>query len=353
VTTAAGQGRVLALRRQAARAAVSVAPFAVALAVGAVVLAATGSQPLEVYALLFREAVGSQERIASTLSSATPLLFTGLATAIAFRAGVFSIGVEGSFFVGGLAAAWVGFTVAGLSGPALALLCALAGAACGGAWAFGPGLARARWGVDEVVTTLMLNFVAIGLTAYLVNRYLLAPGVANSATPLVEEAALLPRLLPPSTLNAGFLVALALVVAYGVWVRRSSLGYEFGMVGTNPDFCAAAGISVARVVLLSMVVSGAIGGLGGAAHVLGVVHRFTEGFSPGYGFTGIAVALLGRNSAVGIVLAAILFGALASAGSTVQLFSDVPLDIVNVLEGTVMIFAVVQLVRVYGQGGKA
>ena len=104
--------------------------------------------------------------------------------------------------------------------------------------------------------------------------------------------------------------------------------------------------------LLAMVISGAIGGLGGAAHALGVVHRFTEGFSPGYGFTGIAVALLGRNSAVGILLAAVLFGALASAGTTVQLFSDVPLDIVNVLEGTVMIFAVVHFVRLRARRGK-
>jgi general nucleoside transport system permease protein len=352
VTSVARSKGFLALRRQGSRLALSLFPFVIALVVGALVLVATGSQPLEVYTLLLREAIGSPERIASTLASATPLLFTGLATALAFRAGVFNIGVEGSFFVGGLAAAWVGFTVANLPGPALVVLCALVGMACGGAWAFGPGLARARWGVDEVVTTLMLNFVAINLTAYLVNQYLLAPGVANSATPLIAEGAFLPRLLPPSTLNAGFLLALGLVVAYGLWVRRSSLGYEFRLVGTNPDFCAASGISVAKVVLLAMVISGAIGGLGGAAHALGVVHRFTEGFSPGYGFTGIAVALLGRNSAVGILLAAVLFGALASAGTTVQLFSDIPLDIVNVLEGTVMIFAVVHFGRLRAGRGK-
>jgi simple sugar transport system permease protein len=298
-----------------------------------------------VYALLLREAVGSPERIGSTLASATPLLFTGLATAIAFRAGVFNIGVEGSFFVGGLAAAWVGFTVANLPGLALVTLCALVGMVCGGAWAFGPGIARARWGVDEVVTTLMFNFVIAGVVAWLVNRFLLAPGVANSATALVPDHARLARLLPPSSVHLGLVIALAAVALYGWWMHSTSLGFELRLTGQNPHFAVAEGVRVSRVVLIAMLVSGAVGGLGGAAHALGTVGRFVGGFSPGYGYTGIAVALLGRNSAIGITLAAVLFGALASSGAAVQLFSDIPLDIVNVLQGVVMIFAVAELVR--------
>lgn len=163
--------------------------------------------------------------------------------------------------------------------------------------------------------------------------------------PLVAEHASLARLLPPSTLHLGVLIALVAVVAYGVLLHRSTLGFELRMVGVNPVFCQAQGISVARTVLLAMLLSGAVGGLGGGAHALGVVHRFVEGFSAEYGFAGIAVALLGRNSAVGVLLAALLFGGLTSAGSTMQLFSDIPLDLVNVLQGVVMIFAVVQLVR--------
>jgi simple sugar transport system permease protein len=208
-----------------------------------------------------------------------------------------------------------------------------------------PGWLKARWNVDEVVTTLMFNFVVAGVTGWLVTSFLQARGVANSATPLIPKANWLPDLLPPYTLTSGVLIGLALTTAYALWIKYSMLGYELRQTGLNPRFAAAQGIRVSRVIVVSMLLSGAIAGLGGAAHSLGVVHRFVDGFSPGYGFTGIAVALLGRNSAIGVVIGAILFGALASAGTTAQLFSDIPLDIVDVLSGTVMIFAVMRLWR--------
>jgi ABC-type uncharacterized transport system permease subunit len=320
----------------------AVAPFLIALVIGAVVLLATGHDPLEFYQLLVREAFGGTDRIAATLSSATPLLFTGLATAIAFRAGVFNVGVEGGFVFGGLITATV---AAHLSGP-LAIAAALAaGALAGMAVSALPGWLKARWNVDEVVTTLMFNFVVAGLTGWLVTSFLQARGVANSATPLIAKSGWLPDLLPPYALTSGVLIGLTMAVAYALWIRYSMLGYELRQTGLNPRFAAAQGIRVNRVIIVSMLLSGAIAGLGGAAHALGVVHRFVDGFSPGYGFTGIAVALLGRNSAIGVVVGAILFGALASAGTTAQLFSDIPLDIVDVLSGTVMIFAVVRLWR--------
>jgi simple sugar transport system permease protein len=323
----------------------AVAPFAVALAVGAVVLWATGLQPWSVYALMAREAAGSTDRLAATLSSATPLLFTGLATALAFRTGVFNVGVEGSFVAGGLAAAVVGAAAATWPGPVLIMVAVLAGAVAGAGVSFGPGLLRARWGVDEVVTTLMFNFVVAGIAAWLVNGPLLERGVANSATALVAPQARLARLLPPSSVHLGLVIALVALVIYGWWLRSTSLGFEVRMTGQNPEFTAAQGIRVWRVILIAMLASGVVGGLGGATHALGTVGRFVLGFSPGYGYTGIAVALLGRNRAVGIVLAALLFGALASSGAAVQLFSDIPLSIVDVLQGVVMIFAVVELVR--------
>jgi ABC-type uncharacterized transport system permease subunit len=339
----AGAGGATSTRGWAALAAV--APFLVALAVGAVVLWATGLQPWSVYALMAREAAGSADRLAATLSSATPLLFTGLATALVFRTGVFNVGVEGSFVAGGLAAAVVGAAAAVLPGPLLILLAVLAGALAGASVAFGPGLLRARWGVDEVVTTLMFNFVVAGVAAWLVNGPLLERGVANSATALVAEHARLARLLPPSTVHLGLVIALLAIAIYGWWLRSTALGFEVRLTGQNPQFTAAQGISVPRVILIAMLLAGAIGGLGGAAHALGTVGRFVLGFSPGYGYTGIAVALLGRNRAVGIVLAALLFGALASSGAAVQLFSDIPLSIVDILQGVVMIFAVAEFVR--------
>jgi simple sugar transport system permease protein len=332
-------------RRQRTRITVSgilaaLAPVVLALVVGGVVIRATGDDPLAVYRLLLREALGGTDRVAATLTSATPLLFTGLATTVAFRAGVFTLGVEGSFVLGGLAAAIVGAAGGGLPGPAAIVVCLLAATAAGCLVGLIPAVLKARWAVDEVVTTLMLNFVAIGLSGWLVRSFLQAKGQANSATALISANADLPRLLPPSQLNLGLIIALLLVTLYALWINRSVRGYEFRMVGTNPRFAAAQGIDVPRVVGLALVAAGAVGGLGGGVHTLGIVHRFVGGFSPGFGFTGIAIALLARFDPAGVVIVAVGFGALASAGSTVQLFTGIPLNIVDVLQGTVMVFAV-------------
>lgn len=320
-------------------------PFLTALVVASVILLAIGENPVDVFSLMVAESFGSERRIAATLSAATPLLFTGVATAICFRSGVFNVGVEGAFVIGGLCGAFVGFTLPEWFGVALIPSAFVFAALAGAFWLFIPGFLLARYEVDEVVSTLMLNFVAFGITGYLVNGPLLSEISGNNVTPLVHEAAQLPRLLPPSTLHAGFLVGVAAVIAYGIWARRTPSGFEGALVGSNMRFSRAVGISIPTTIILVMVISGIISGLGGASHALGQLHRFADGFSPGYGFTGMAVALLGRNSAIGIFLGAILFGALASAGTTIQLFSDIPLDIVNIIEGTVMIFAVVELGR--------
>ncbi len=325
------------------RALAAAAPFALAVAVGAIVLAATGHEPLGVYRLMIEEAFGGERRIAATLTAATPLLLTGLAAAIAFRAGIFNVGAEGCFYLGGLTAAIVGYASSDWPGALSIPLALLAASLVGGVWLIGPGVLRARLGVDEVVTTLMLNFIAIDLTSWLVNGPLLARGSANSATPPIGASVELPRLLPPTTLHLGFLISLALVIAYGFWSRITVAGFRSRLVGLNPRFSRAVGIEPMRVFLSMMIASGVIGGLAGGIHTLGLVHRFVAGFSPGYGFTGVAIALLARNSAIGVALAAILFGALSSAGANIQLFSNVPIEIVEILQGAVMIFAVAQL----------
>ena len=284
---------------------------------------------------------------AATLSAATPVLFCAVATAISFRAGVFNMGVEGGFYLGGLAGAVAGIALMGLPGPLLMFAELAAGALAGGVWLAVPGILRARYEVDEVVSTLMLNFVAINLTAYLVNHVFLAPGAGNSQTRLIPEAGWLPRLLPPSTLSLGFLLALATLLAYALWGRFTPLGFEARVAGRNARFARAVGIDVPGLIVKTTVISGLIAGLAGAAHAAGLLHRFVAGFSPGYGFTGLAVVLLGRNTAPGMLVGAVLFGALASAGTTVQLFSDIPIQLVDVLQGTVTIFAVVRLARLW------
>jgi simple sugar transport system permease protein len=318
------------------------APFVLALVIGAAVLAATGHNPIDVYRLMVEEAFGGERRIAATLTAATPLLLTGLAAAVAFRAGVFNVGAEGCFYLGGLIAAFAGYQLSDWPGALLILAGLVLAALVGAVWMIVPGLLRTRLGVDEVVATLMFNFIAIGLTSWLVNGPLLARGSANSATPPIAASAELPRLLPPTTLHLGFVISLALVIAYGFWGRVTVGGFRSRLVGLNARFSRAVGVAPGRVVFGAMIASGALGGLAGGIHALGLVHRFVAGFSPGYGFTGIAIALLARNSAIGVALASILFGALSSAGANIQLFSDVPIEIVEILQGAVMIFAVAQ-----------
>ncbi len=344
--TAAPLARVGAPRvpAWAAGAAIALLPVAAALLVGAVALGATGWNPLSVYELMLREAFGSSQAVQSTLAAATPLLFCGLATAIAFRGGAFNIGVEGSFVLAGLVAAWLGSALTGLPGALLIPVCLLGGVVVGALWSVPPALLRARLGVDEVVSTLMLNFVALGIASWVVNTLLLAEGTANSASPPIARHAELPALGSDDTLTIALGIALLAVLAYGIWIRGSTSGFELRLTGLNPAFARASGIRVERVLVGAMVGSGLVAGLGGAAHALGVVHRFVDGFSPGYGFTGIAIALLARNGAVGVVLASVLFGALAAAGSTAQLFSDIPIDLVDILQGTVMVLAAAQVI---------
>lgn len=317
-------------------------PIVIALIVGAIALLIGGKNPAEIYSMLVREAFGDGARLNATLTAATPLLFTGLAAALAFRAGVFNVGVEGSFAFAGLAAAVVGVNVGGLP-PVLAVLaCLVAGALAGMLVALVPAVLRAWFGVDEVVSTLMFNFIVTGVTAWLVQSFFLAPGQANSATAYVAPAAELAPLMPPGQLNVGFIIAILLVIAYAAWARRSRLGFEFDAVGKTPRFSIAQGLRVRTVLMTAMLASGAIGGLGGAVHALGVVHRFSVGFSASFGFTGIAIALLARFNPVGIVVGAVAFGALAAAGATVQLFVNIPIQLIDILQGTVMMLAVAQ-----------
>jgi ABC-type uncharacterized transport system permease subunit len=329
------------LRATAVRVGWATVPFAAALLVGALTLLLTGRDPIATYRLLLEQSFGSSIAIANTLTQATPVLFAGLATAVAFRAGVFNIGVEGCIYVGAFAAAWVGFSFVGAPGLLLIPAALLTAAVVGALWGFVPGYLRARWNVDEVVTTLMLNFVAIGVTSYLVNGPFLAVGTANSMSPLVAGEARLGSLMPPSQLSVGFVLALLVAALFWFVFRRTAIGYELDVTGANPRFAITSGISLLKVILLAMIVSGVIAGIAGAIQVLGVNGRFIDRFSPGFGFTGIAVALLGRNTAIGCVLAALFFGALSNGAAMMQLFSDIPLDLVNVLAGMVMIFAVV------------
>lgn len=313
-----------------------------ALVVGAIVLELTGRDAVEVYRLLVEQSLLSPGALADTLLNATPLIFTGVATAIAFRAGVFNVGVEGSLYLGAFAAAWVGFTMTEWPPGLLIPAAFLAAGVIGALWAVLPGVARAYYGVDEVVSTLLLNYVATSFTGYLVSYPFLAPGAANAMSPLIAPGARLTRIAPPSQLNLSFVIALAVAVAAAVLIYRTTAGFALRAAGSNPRFAQSAGIDVRATIVMAMVVSGFIGGLGGAGQILGVNYRFIQGFSPGYGFDGITVALLVRNDPLGAILGALFFGALRNGGATIQLFADIPIDLIHVLQAAIILFVTVE-----------
>ena len=208
---------------------------------------------------------------------------------------------------------------------------------------WGPGWLKARLGVDEVVVTLMGNFVVAGVVSWLLADFFLAQGTGNAASEMVAAQTRLPSLVDGTQLTVAFLIALVLVVATQLWLSRTTFGFELRMVGANPRFARAQGIDIARIVIVSMIISGALGGLAGSTFTLGTLGRFVDGAGANLGFNGIAVALLGRLNPIGALLAAIALGALAAAGPTVQLFIDVPLDVIRIMQGTILITAVIPL----------
>ena len=313
--------------------------FAIMMAflVGAVVLLVTGYNPVDAYAAMFRGAFGDVFRVGQTLTQATPIIFTALAFLFSFKSGLFNIGAEGQFLAGAFASALVGISFQNLPAPLHVLLALVAGAVAGGLWGLIPAVLKTRFGAHEVITTMMLSYVALYLTSYMVNYPFKAPGWV-SQTVMIAESARLPRLLQGSQLSASIILALALVLLTRFILNRTILGYEIRATGLNPSAAENAGIDVKRGMILALVVSGAMAGLGGSGEILGVHRRFIDGFSPGYGWDGLAVALVGGLSPVGALLAAILFGALRSGGMIMTRVTGVPLDIVFLLQALVILF---------------
>ncbi|MCC6616654.1 MAG: ABC transporter permease [Anaerolineae bacterium] len=317
--------------------------LALAFGAGYVIMQLSGKDALEAYRVIFESAFGTPRALANTLLAATPLIFTGLATLIAFRAGIFNIGVEGSLYIGAFTAAWVGFTFTDLPGVLVVALAFAAGALTGGLWGLIPGYLKARLRVDEIVTTIMLNYVAIRFTDYLVTGPFLVPGMANAMSEQVAPQAELPRLVERSQLNFSFILALIVFALVWLLMSRTSLGYEIKAIGSNPTFARWSGMPVGRIILSVMFISGLIGGLAGAGQVLGVHYRFVSGFSRGYGFDGIVIALVGRNHPLGVLLTALLFGALRNGSSTMEMFTQIPRDLVDVVISLIIFFVAVDI----------
>lgn len=326
-------------------AAFSAAWGAIATAYGALFTGSIGSpkEVIEGFRLLFTTGsnaalVRAIYPITESLVTSTPYIFAGLSVALGFRCGLFNIGAEGQVFVGALGAAFVGYSITGLPAFIHLPLAILGGAFAGAVWGAIPGYLKARFGAHEVVNTIMMNWIAFRLSDWLLNGPMKASGF-RPVTPNIQHTAELPRFFAdPLRFNWGFVLALATAWVIYWLLFKTTVGFEIRTVGANPDAARYAGINIVRNFVLAMVLAGALAGLAGTAQVLGVDHWVGQGFSSGYGFDAIAIALLGKSHPLGVVLAALLFGTLRSGATEMQSMAGIPIDIISIIQGLVIVF---------------
>lgn len=331
--------------------AVPVVSVLFALLIGAIFVLISGHDPIDAYVNLFRGAFGSPYDITETLVQTIPLMLAGLSVAIAFRAGLFNIGAEGQLLVGAVTAGAVGARFADLPAPLLFPLVLFAGIGGGAAWGAIAGWLKAARGVNEVITTIMQNYIVVFVMHWLLqNGPMTAPNALGTpASAPIGAGAVLPliipnELVPLTRLHAGLFLAIAAVVVFWFLLWRTPLGYELRAVGLGARAAAQAGINPRSRTIIAMAIAGGFAGLAGMIQVSGVFHRVFDGFSSGYGFDAIAVALLGKNSPVGVALAALLFGAFARGGTIMQANAGVSSQLVAIIEATVLFVIAAELI---------
>lgn len=316
------------------------------LIVGALIMLAGGYDPILAYSSLFSSVFGDKYGFGETIREITPLVLTGLAVAFAFRAGLFNIGAEGQYIIGMTAASIVGIKVTGLPAIIHAPLAIIAGGLCGGLWAGIVGYLKAKRGVNEVIVSIMLNWTALYFSNYIVRNFLLLKGQQKSED--VQTTAFisidsLSQYMGNARMHWGTLIAILAAVFFYVYMWKSKQGYELRAVGHNPNAAEYAGMSVSRNIVKAMFISGIFAGLAGAFQVLGVFHYqaiFTG--SPGVGFDGIAVALIGMNHPFGTILGAALFGTLTYGSSGMSFGAGVPPEIIRIVIGSIIFFIAAQ-----------
>lgn len=308
-----------------------------AFIVGGILVALSGESAFEVFQALWKGSFGSVNSLATTLSKAIPLIFTGLGVAVAYRCGLFNIGAEGQLHIGAMVATLIAIWLTGLPKILMLPVVILSGGAAGMAWGGAAGFLKAKFGTHEVIVTIMLNYIAIFFTSYLANGPFKAEGPV-SQTEIVPEAAQLAAIVPKTQLSTGLFLAILVSYLVYVFLWKTPWGFEIRAVGENPTSAEAGGISIYKNTIFAMALSGGIASLAGVTEVLGVYGRFIEGFSPEFGFTGIAVAILGRNHPVGVILSAVLFGALSAGALQMDRVTDVSGSMVVIIQGLVILF---------------
>ncbi|MFP4660913.1 MAG: ABC transporter permease [Halanaerobiales bacterium] len=309
------------------------------LIIGAFVMMVIGKDPFRAYSVLFSSSLGSPRAILNTLMKSTPLIFTGLAVAFAFRCGLFNIGGDGQFLIAYIVTAYIGYRV-GLPGFLHIPLALVVGATAGGLWGGLAGYLKAKFGVHEVISTIMLNYIALHLNTYIIIQL---SGGRAAKTPVIAESAKLWRPFAISRFNTSFLIAIiaSLSIYFILW--KTTTGYEVRAVGLNPSGAEYGGINISRKTILTMFISGALAGLAGSTQVLGLEFKALQlSAFTGLGFTGIAVALVGKNHPIGVILSAFLFGILAQGANQMQNLANVPKEVVEIIQAIIIFFVAIE-----------
>jgi simple sugar transport system permease protein len=315
---------------------VPVISILLALVVGAIIILCLGKNPLVGYGYLVQGALSSPSRIAQSLTSACPLIFTSLCVSFAYKCGVFNLGGEGQFIMGACATLVV-LEVTGAEGPLAILLGLIVGIIAGGIWGLLPGLMKITRGLNELITTIMLNYVATLFMGYIYTGPFREGEGGNPQTAAVVDSAMLPKL---DRMHIG--VIIAILLAFVVWyvIFKTSFGFKIRAVGLNPTAAKVAGFPVKTLVLLAFVISGAIAGLGGSVELLGKSYRLMAGFGSGFGFSGVAIALIAQLNPIGSLVVALFFGMLQTGSSSLQVGIAVPSAIIDIIRALIIIFAV-------------
>jgi ABC-type uncharacterized transport system permease subunit len=316
-----------------------------AIIIGGIIIAIVGGDPFAAYIGLAQGAFGSAKALSETAVWATPYIFAGLAVALAFKGGLFNIGAEGQLAVGAVVSALIGYALPGWLHTSLPWFIHLPltmglGVLGGAIWGAIPGALKAYTGGHEVINTIMMNYIALNITSFLLNGPMRDPNPLNlsAKTPDIAVSARIPPIFPGLRVHWGFVLALLMAVFVWWLLQKTTLGFEIRTVGANPDAAKYAGINVKWNIILTMGLSGALAGLAGVIEVTALNYRHELGFSIGYGFDAIAIALLGKNNPYGVVLAAILFGAMRNGGTRMQFMTQIPVDIISVIQALILLF---------------
>lgn len=323
----------------------SLLPILLAFAIGGIVIACIGENPLQTYWILLKKSFLSSTGFMNTLHYAAPLILTGLAIAITFKANLYNMGVEGQMLLGGFFAGIAGAYITVMNPIVHKVICFTVGILCGMAFALIPALLKAKCKVNEMVVTLMLNYAMVKGLEFLSTGVFRDLSSGYVATPIIQESAMFSR-IGRSRLTLFFIIAIVVLILMYIVMKKSKLGYELTAIGKNPEFAEATGMNVAKKTIVLMLMSGALAGLAGAGYMMSEQFKYTLSFSgtPGLGWDGMLIALLGGHSPGGVLVAAIFYSALKTGSDNINMYTSVPKEIVALIQGLIILFLAVKFI---------